>query len=173
MRVMASGRWRSVQQEWKLKGLIMYSTIEEVREGIKDEVLSDLIGNEYIEDPDEREEKIKLIISEAIEDADGEIDGYLNRRYSVPFAKVPKVINKFSKDIAQYNIFSRMGIDENTREKTYLKRYESAIRFLENVAKGLIEIPLASDPEQPSRQNSDYRINSANRVFSRNSLRGL
>ena len=40
-----------------------------------------------------------------------------------------QVINKFSKDIAVYNLFSRIGIDEGTDQKTYLNRYNAAIKM--------------------------------------------
>ncbi|CAH8720535.1 DUF1320 domain-containing protein [Paenibacillus melissococcoides] len=43
--------------------------------------------------------------------------GYLVKRYSVPLSRVPKVINKYAKDIAVYNLFSRIGIDEGEKEK--------------------------------------------------------
>lgn len=152
----------------------MYATVEEVRGSIKTEVLSSLIGNELIEDQDLLEESMEKIIQEAIEDADGEIDGYLNKRYPVPLLKVPKVINKFSKDIALYNIFSRKGIEEGTGEENYLTRYKNAIRFLENVAKGLIEIGGAPDQdEQTALKRGDFQIQSSPRLFSRKTLRGM
>ena len=100
-----------------------YSQRTEVREMIKDDALNAIIGDTFIEDPAQREELVGPIIDEAIADADGEIDGYLAKRYRVPLSPVPKVINKFSKDIAVYNLFSRIGIDEGTDEKTYLNRY--------------------------------------------------
>ncbi|WP_171903759.1 gp436 family protein [Cellulosilyticum sp. I15G10I2] len=151
----------------------MYCTIDEVRKNIKDDSIDGIIGNSYIEEKGEKEIVINTLIAEAIEDADGEIDGYLNKRYPTPLTKTPKVINKFSKDIALYNLFSRAGIMEGTREETYLERYKSAIRFLENVAKGLIEIGIGAADEETTRPTSDFRINSNKRMFSRNSLNGM
>ena len=104
-----------------------YSTRAEVRAMIKDDALNAIIGDTFIEDPAEREELVGPIIDEAIADADGEIDGYLAKRYAVPIAPAPKIINKCSKDIAVYNLFSRIGIDESTDQKTYLNRYNQAI----------------------------------------------
>ncbi len=91
---------------------------------------------DFIEDPEEREAGIGPLIDEAIADADGEIDGYLAKRYAVPLSPVPKVINKFSKDIALYNLMSRAGLDEAGREGNYLTRYNAAIKFLTLVAEG-------------------------------------
>lgn len=84
-----------------------YSTKEEVREMLKDDALNAIIGDTFIEDPAEREELVTPLIEAAIADADAEIDGYLAKRYTVPISPAPRVLNKFSKDIAVYNLFSR------------------------------------------------------------------
>ncbi len=75
-----------------------YSTETEVREMLKDDALNAIIGDAYIEDAAERETKIAPIIAAAVEDADGEIDGYLAKRYPTPLEPTPKIINKLSKD---------------------------------------------------------------------------
>ena len=84
-----------------------YSTRAEVRDMVKDDALNAIIGDTFIEDPAEREELVSPIIDAAIADADAEIDGYLAKRYAVPLAPAPRVINKFSKDIAVYNLKTR------------------------------------------------------------------
>lgn len=146
-----------------------YSTVQEVREMLKDDVIDVLLGNIYIEDPEEREAKLTPLIESAIVDADGEIDGYLNARYPTPLATIPKVITKMSKDIALFNLISRIGIDEGERENVVLTRYKNAIRFLENVAKGLINIGIKT-PDAPTHKP---KMQSNNRLFSRESLRGM
>ena len=74
---------------------------------LKEDAVSQILTDtDFIEDSEERETRIGPLIDEAIADADGEIDGYLVKRYAVPLAPVPKVINKFSKDIALYNLMS-------------------------------------------------------------------
>lgn len=147
-----------------------YCSIEEVRGMIKPDALNAIIGDEYIEDEVEREDRIIPIIEEAISDADGEIDGYLAKRYPVPLSPTPKVINKFSKDIAVYNLFSRIGIDEGEKESNYLTRYKAAVRFLENVAKGIIDIGIHDNIQ---KANTGFRADSNPRLFSRNSMRGM
>lgn len=147
-----------------------YCTIEEVRSMIKPDALNAIIGDEYIEDEALREVKIAPIIEEAIGDADGEIDGYLAKRYPVPLFPVPKVINKFSKDIAVYNLFSRIGIDEGEKESNYLTRYKAAVKFLENVAKGVVDIGIHDNTQ---KANTGFSVNSSNRLFSRESLKGM
>lgn len=147
-----------------------YCSVEEVRSMVKTDALNAIIGDEYIENEVLREAKLAPIIEEAIMDADGEIDGYLAKRYPVPLQSIPKVINKFSKDIAVYNLFSRMGIDEGERESNYLTRYKSAIKFLENVAKGIIDLGINSVTQ---KANTGFSVNSSNRLFSRDSLNGM
>lgn len=149
-----------------------YSTKAEVREMIKDDALNAIIGDTYVEDPAEREELVAPIIEAAIGDADGEIDGYLAKRYRVPLSPVPKVINKFSKDIAVYNLFSRVGIDEGTEEKNYLNRYNSAIKFLTLVAEGKVSIGVDSD-DPASAAATGFSVQSSPRIFSRRQLRGM
>ena len=149
-----------------------YSQRAEVREMIKDDALNAIIGDTFIEDPAEREELVAPIIDEAIADADGEIDGYLAKRYRVPIEPVPKVINKFSKDIAVYNLFSRIGIDEGTEEKNYLNRYNAAIKFLTLVAEGKVSIGTESD-DPVTAAATGFSVMSNPRLFSRNSMKGM
>lgn len=149
-----------------------YCAREEVREMLKDDALNSIIGDTFVEDPAEREELVGPIIDAAIADADAEIDGYLAKRYAVPFSPVPRVLNKFSKDIAVYNLFSRMGIDESSEEKTYLNRYNAAIKFLTLVAEGKVSI--GADNEDPaSAASSGFAIKSNPRLFSREQLGGM
>lgn len=146
-----------------------YCTNSEVRDMLKDDMLSVIIGDEYIEVPEERETKIMELIPIAITDADAEIDGYLAKRYSTPMEPVPKIINKFSKDIAVYNLVSRKGIDENDREKTVLNRYNAAIKFLILVSEGKVELGVSTNSDAASR---GFKMMSNRRNFTRDSMRG-
>ena len=150
----------------------MYCTVEEVLGMIKEDMRNVIIGDEYIEDEKERTEKIEVLCEAAISDASAEIDGYLARRYSIPFRKTPKVISKFAKDIAVYNLVSRTGIDENEREKTFLNRYNAAVRFLLDVAKGVIDIGLDEKTGGSGQAANGFNMKSSGRIFSRDSMRG-
>ena len=150
-----------------------YSTRAEVREMIKDDALNAIIGDTFIEEPAKREELVAPIIDAAIADADGEIDGYLAKRYAVPLAPVPKVINKFSKDIAVYNLFSRIGIDEGTDQKTYLNRYNAAVKFLTLVAEGKVSIGADADGDPAAAAAIGFTVKSNPRLFSRVQMRGM
>lgn len=149
-----------------------YSTKAEVREMLKDDALNAIIGDTFVEDPAQREGLVTPIIEAAIEDADGEIDGYLAKRYAVPIAPVPKVINKFSKDIAVYNLFSRVGIDESSEEKNYLNRYNAAIKFLTLVAEGKVSIMTQTDNPVIAAATG-FSVKSSPRIFSRDKLKGM
>lgn len=139
---------------------------------LKDDALNIIIGDAYIEDVQERESKIGPIIDEAIEDAEGEIDGYLSKRYAVPVAPAPKVLNKFAKDMAVYNLYSRIGIDENGAEKNYLNRYNAAVKFLTLVAEGKVSIGAQAD-DPATAAATGFSVKSNTRLFSRDSLRGM
>lgn len=149
-----------------------YSTKTEVREMLKDDALNAIVGDTFVEDPAQREELVTPIIEAAIEDADGEIDGYLAKRYTVPISPVPKVINKFSKDIAVYNLFSRVGIDESGEEKNYLNRYNAAIKFLTLVAEGKVSIGAQTDDPKTAAATG-FSVKSNPRLFTRDKLRGM
>lgn len=139
---------------------------------VKDDALNAIIGDTFIEDPAEREELVGPIIDEAIADANGEIDGYLAKRYAVPIAPAPKIINKCSKDIAVYNLFSRIGIDESTDQKTYLNRYNQAIKFLTLVAEG--KVSLGAEADDPvTAAATGFSVKSNPRIFSRETMRGM
>lgn len=148
-----------------------YCEVEELIQSIKEQMLDDIVGDEYIEDVEERRLQLAPLAEKAIIDADAEIDGYLARRYRVPVTPAPKILHKFSIDIAIYNLVSRRGIDESDREKTVLTRYEAAIKFLTGVAEG--KFSLAIEEESPaSVAASGFVVRSSARLFSREKMRG-
>lgn len=150
----------------------MYCSVEEVKRMIKDDAFNAIIGNTYIESADERSEKIQRIVEDAIQDAQNEIDGYLTR-YPLPLTSVPQVIQKYAKDIAVYNLYSRIGINESDREKNYLNRYNAAIKYLTLVAEGKIELFSSSSSSASSSNSGRIQIQNSTRLFNRNSLKGM
>ena len=148
-----------------------YCTVAEVLDMLKEDMLNVIIGDNYIENEDERIQAITPIVEQAIADADAEIDGYLAKRYKVPFGKTPQVINKFAKDIALYNMVSRKGVDENDREKTYLTRYTAAIAFLTKVAEGRISIGVSENNTEDAARIG-FSMSNSPRLFSRGSMKG-
>ena len=140
---------------------------------LKEDAVSQILTDtDFIEDPEEREAGIGPLIDEAIADADGEIDGYLAKRYAVPLAPVPTVITKLSNDIALYNLRSRAGMDEAGREANDLTRYNAAIKFLTLVAEGKVSLGTeASDPQAAAA--AGFSMHSNRRLFSRDTMKGM
>lgn len=138
---------------------------------LKDDMIGCIVGDEYIEDDEEKEERFKDLAMDSIEDADAEIDGYLSKRYKTPFTPVPKTLNKFAKDIAVYNLVSRQGIDESEREKTYLNRYNAAVNFLTKVASGLIDIGVGNNSVADTAREG-FQVIHAGRLFTRENMEG-
>lgn len=151
----------------------MYSTREEVRGSVKDDVLNIIIGDAFIDSPARREELAAPIIDEAIADADGEIDGYLAKRYPVPLRSVPKIINKCSKDIAVYNLFARIGIQEGGEENIVRERYQQSIRYLTMISEGKASLNLDSGGSGSGSAPGTFAMTSSPRLFSRESMRGM
>lgn len=149
-----------------------YSTRAEVREMIKEGAFNSIVGDEF-HDEEERKAMIGPIIVEAIADADGEIDGYLAKRYTVPMVPAPKILNKLSKDIAIYNLFSRMGIKEGSDEEIFLTRYNAAVKFLTLVAEGKVSIGADADGDPASAAAIGFSAKSNPRLFTRGQMRGM
>lgn len=139
---------------------------------IKTDLLKQLIRGDGVITAPEAKTKLTEIIGAAIEDAGAEIDGYLAKRYPVPLPKVPASISKIAKDIAAYNLVSRIGVGgkENDRENTYWERYKSAIRFLELLAKGTVDLGITPPTKQAA---TGFQISGPPRLFSRDSLKGM
>lgn len=146
-----------------------YCNAEDVMKMIKSDMVNAILGDEYIEDEEEKAKKLRELSEDALTDADAEINGYLSKRYRLPFDTPPAVLNKFSKDVAVYNLVSRVGIDEAERDKTFLNRYNAAIKFLTLVAEGKIDIGVYT-PQKVSA--SGFQMNSSKRQFDRTSLQG-
>ncbi|HWP52230.1 MAG TPA: DUF1320 domain-containing protein [Clostridia bacterium] len=149
----------------------MYCTAADVRELLKEDIINTLIGNGYLDDDTEQDTLLAPMLERAAEDATAEIDGYLARRYPVPLTRVPKVIVKFAKDIAVYNLVSRIGVGADTdRENNYLTRYKNATKFLQAVAAGTVSLGM----ESPSTQAATgFQMASSSRIFSRDSMKGM
>lgn len=71
------------------------------------------------------------VVSQAIADAEAEIDAYLTARYSVPLASVPANLERIACDIARYRLYA----DRPTELVDV--RYRDAIRYLEQVGRGV------------------------------------
>jgi len=105
-------------------------------------------------------------VTQAIAQADAEIDGYLGGRYSVPLSPVPAVLVHLSVDMAIYHILSRrLGAPESRRD-----RYKNAVAFFKSVAKGDVSLGM-NDPDGTGSDNRP-EFEGPTRIFSRDSMAG-
>lgn len=95
---------------------------------------------------------VLAVISEAIDQADREIDAYVGRVRQVPVEPVPALIANLSARMAIYNLFARRpGLEgyEAVRD-----RYARALDILRAVADGTMTIGPASGPSARARINT-------------------
>ena len=101
-------------------------------------------------------------VAKAIEDACGEVDGYLGSRYPLPLVTVPAIVRKCAVDIAIYNLFSRtVGAPEERRD-----RFKDSVAFLSKVGSGTLGLG-AGDPDGTPKPSEAPRMTGAGNVFGR------
>lgn len=89
------------------------------------------------------------VADRAIQDASGEIDGYVSAAgYPVPLDPVPRLITAYCADIARYRLYDDHAPEQAT------KRYDDAVRFLRAVAKG--DVKLGATPPEPTAGTADF-----------------
>lgn len=106
------------------------------------------------------------VVDRSIADADAVIDAYCQGRYPVPLSPVPAIIRSLSVDLAIYNLYSRRpvaGVPEARKD-----RRQAAIRFLEKVAEGKIQLGATSPA--PAGTGNSVAVVAPERVFTRNTL---
>ncbi|MBW4652621.1 MAG: DUF1320 family protein [Kaiparowitsia implicata GSE-PSE-MK54-09C] len=108
---------------------------------------------------------VEPVIDRALDDASSLIDSYIGSRYRLPLPSTPTVLIPKCLDIARYRL-------DRTRARDDVRlRYEDAIRWLEQITKGIISLSLdeVGNPTQPS---GSPEFNSPPSVFDRDSLSG-
>jgi len=142
-----------------------YSTLTDIKKLIPEETVIQLTDDENTG------AVVESRVTEAIAQADAEIDSYCGGRYTVPFATVPDIVKKISVDIAIYNLYSRK-VEE--LPETRSDRYKNAIRQLEGISKGLISIGEAdAPPASTSEGGPETNKTEDDRIFTRDKLGGF
>jgi len=139
-----------------------YSTKADILEQLDEDVLIQLTDDADAGAVDDD------MVTRAIADADSEIDSYCGKRYEVPFSTVPERVRKLSVDIAIYNLYSRRKGAPESREK----RYDRAISFLKDVAKGLATLG-EDDPDSTPAESHKPDIDQSDRIFTRDKMKGF
>jgi phage gp36-like protein len=106
------------------------------------------------------------VVTEAIAMADAEIDAYCGKQYAVPFSPVPDRVKSLSVDMAIYHLYSRRSVAPEIRRI----KYEDAIKFLKDLAKGLAVLGESSSPPTGAAGSGAADIESGTRIFSRTLL---
>lgn len=119
-----------------------YCTIQDILKDIDQTQLIYLLNDENRTageiDLEDADDVCVIRANEIIADADEEINGYLRRRYELPFTSTPTIIKRLSKEISIRNIKRRRHRDDlSESEET---AYRSVIRTLENIQKSVIDI---------------------------------
>lgn len=102
------------------------------------------------------------VITQAIEDADGEINSRVGVKYSTPIEPAPPVLQAMACDIARYRLYGVQATDQ------VKERYNNAIAFLNAVASGRAVIDGVT--ESPPAGIGGIEAEAHDRVFSMDTL---
>ncbi|MCR4442959.1 MAG: DUF1320 domain-containing protein [Peptococcaceae bacterium] len=143
----------------------MYCTVQDIIDRISEDVLIRLTDDDGTGLVNEGK------VTSAIEEAEGEIDSYCQARYTLPFNPVPKVIKKIAVDLVVYTLFARRGLNpDDNADQIVIQQRKDAIKFLENLARGLVTIgPVQQETKPPE---NEVQFTAPPRVFSRESMNG-
>jgi len=111
-----------------------YSTAEDIRKLIPESDLIQLTDDDGVGVVDED------VLTEAIDQADREIDAYLGARYTVPLDPVPELIRNLSAQMAIWHLYGR----RNLMSEVWESRYKNAIRLLDLIRRGEVVIGAAA-----------------------------
>lgn len=100
------------------------------------------------------------VIARAIEDADGEINGYLGGRFTLPLANVPSVLVRVACDVARYYLYDDAASEQVTR------RYTDARDFLKAAGRGDISLGVDANGAAPTSDNT-AQMETGGSVFGR------
>src|SRR5579875_2097853 len=103
-------------------------------------------------------------LQQALDDAAAEIDGYLDGRFALPLSDPPAVLNRLACDIAMYRIQALRPLHDLIDAR---KRYDDAIGFLLEVARGVVTLGLAPDNSEPPTAPEAATVEGPPRVFDR------
>lgn len=100
------------------------------------------------------------VLTQAIDDASAEIDGYLGGRYQLPLANVPSVLEHLACNIARYHLWAD-GASEAVKQ-----RRDEAVKFLTAIAAGRVSLGL-SDSGTRATPSDGAQMESGGRIFGR------
>ncbi|GAB4212729.1 MAG: DUF1320 domain-containing protein [Synechococcales cyanobacterium] len=115
----------------------------------------------HLNDPNQTEPD-ESRLERALADSSDLIDGYLRGRYPLPLVSIPRMLVSVCCDIARYRLC------QNRLDEEIADAYKAAIKTLESIAKGVINLALDESleltPVQPPRLMQPTRIFTAGRM---------
>ncbi|MFN0156894.1 MAG: gp436 family protein [Bacteroidota bacterium] len=116
------------------------------------------------------------VVTQMIDNADAEIDGYVGKKYSVPLASpIPKLIKTCSIRMTVYNLYARRAARLGGINEVIEQNYKNSVKMLENISKGLLSLGVDPPPAAPSTGQPKFETGTdvANRDFTKDSMSGL
>lgn len=121
--------------------------------------LADLVALTDIDDPPTGMPNAARV-AKAIADASALAESYLSQRYATPLAQVPEALAAAVTDMTIYRLY------RDAAPELVSERNTAAVRWLERVAAGAVQLPLTSGEAAP-RTTSLVEVESGGRVFAR------
>jgi phage gp36-like protein len=133
-----------------------YSTLDDIKNDISEEQLIQLTDDAGAGAVDEAK------VTDAIADADSEINAYLRGRYTLPLDPAPRILKKLSVGIALYYLFHRRQI----ADETIKERYNNAVKLLDRIAKGEVQLVEADGDAVADEGGPQASKTTDDRIFS-------
>lgn len=84
------------------------------------------------------------VLNQAMATAEAEADSYVGVLYTLPLPTTPPALTAFVADIARYHLYDARPSD------LVITKYENAVKWLTNVAKGVVSLGLKTTDVQPT-----------------------
>lgn len=108
-------------------------------------------------------------VQEAIDSAAEEMDAYLGAKYELPLTSTPPILGKMNVDMAIFNLYSRV---KETIPEMRQKRYDRAIKMLEDIRDGKLSpgIQPAPDPPDTGQVEGGSMIDVRTKIFTETTM---
>jgi phage gp36-like protein len=142
-----------------------YCDIDDIKNDISEADLIQLTDDDNAGVVDEAK------VTDAIADADSEIDMYLRGRYDLPLDPVPRILKKFSVGITIYYLHMRRRIgSEISPDDAVAKRYKNALDELKLIAENKAHLVEADGDAVADEGGPQASKDEDDRVFSDDTL---
>lgn len=84
------------------------------------------------------------VLTQAMTTAEAEADSYIGVLYQLPLPTTPPSLMSFVADIARYHLYDAQP------SELVMTKYENAVKWLTNVAKGVVSLGLKTTDAQPT-----------------------